>query len=399
MLSTKITAEIMEAASRTGAKVIFAGDDRQLGSMERGGLFGALRERHGGATLDEITRQRGDGDRRASHLLSEGQYRDALDHYEAAGRIKWADTEEQKLGQAVAAWARDSAADPKASRLVLAGSNREVMALNAAMRDVRKARGELGTAEDRAAWKQAQKTGADVPPPTEHTLQTKDGKAAFAVGDRAIFNETVKKAGLLNGQRSTVEKIEGAMLTVRLDGKDGKPGELREIDTREFQGFRHGYASTIHKAQGQTVDAAYIVHSQQMRGRAAYVAMTRHRDDAQVFASRDAARDLAAMARQMSRPDDRRAASQFDQVAQPAQQAQPQATQKAEIRPETQAPAAEQPKATEQAPRARRPGEMPGKDERGALDRLLDLFKADEPEPPKIDPQQQRRRGRDGPGM
>jgi ATP-dependent exoDNAse (exonuclease V) alpha subunit len=370
--------------------------------MERGGLFGALRERHGGATLDEITRQRGDGDRRASHLLSEGQYREALAHYDAAGRVKWADNQEQKLGQAVAAWARDSAADPKASRLVLAGSNREVLALNAAMREVRKARGELGTAEDRAAWKQAQKTGVELPQPTEHVLQTKDGRAAFAVGDRVIFNETVKKAGLLNGQRSTVEKIEGAILTVRLDGKDGKPGELRVIDTREFQSFRHGYASTIHKAQGQTVDAAYIVHSQQMRGRAAYVAMTRHRDGAQMFAARDEARDLDAMARQMSRPDDRRAASQFEEV--PQQQVRARPTERPA--PERQAEAAPSAPAApdKAAPQVRRPGEAPRPftGERNPLDDLLNALKGREDEPeakPDAGPMPKRGRGYDGPGF
>jgi hypothetical protein len=36
--------------------VILAGDDRQLASIERGGLFAEMRQRHGSAEITEVTR-------------------------------------------------------------------------------------------------------------------------------------------------------------------------------------------------------------------------------------------------------------------------------------------------------------------------------------------------------
>ena len=36
-----------------GAKLILVGDDRQLSSIDRGGMFGALKDRYGAAALTE----------------------------------------------------------------------------------------------------------------------------------------------------------------------------------------------------------------------------------------------------------------------------------------------------------------------------------------------------------
>ena len=69
----------------------------------------------------------------------------------------------------------------------------------------------------------------------------------------------------------------------------------------EFQGFRHGYAGTIYKGQGKTLDHTYLYHSHHWRSAASYVALTRQRESAQVFVARETARDAAQLARQMAR--------------------------------------------------------------------------------------------------
>lgn len=51
----------------------------------------------------------------------------------------------------------------------------------------------------------------------------------------------------------------------------------------EFDGFRHGYAGTIYKSQGKTLDHTYLLHTHHWRAAASYVALTRQRDSAQVF--------------------------------------------------------------------------------------------------------------------
>ena len=57
--------ELLAAARASGAKVVLAGDDRQLASIERGGLFTELKARHGAAEIVQVTRQRVDWQRGA----------------------------------------------------------------------------------------------------------------------------------------------------------------------------------------------------------------------------------------------------------------------------------------------------------------------------------------------
>ena len=49
MLDTKLMAMVTAHAHEAGAKLILVGDDRQLSSIDRGGMFGALKDRHGAA--------------------------------------------------------------------------------------------------------------------------------------------------------------------------------------------------------------------------------------------------------------------------------------------------------------------------------------------------------------
>ena len=47
-------------------------------------------------------------------------------------------------------------------------------------------------------------------------------------------------------------------LTARLDAAAGVKGREVSWDAAEFQGFRHGYAGTIYKGQGKTLDHTYL---------------------------------------------------------------------------------------------------------------------------------------------
>jgi Ti-type conjugative transfer relaxase TraA len=170
MLDSRVTGELFAEARRAGAKVILAGDDRQLASIERGGLFSELKQHHGAAEITEVTRQRVDWQRQAARDLAEGRLADAVAAYDRAGAITW--TQDQQAGRMalVEAWKRDTAAEPQATRFVFAYTNRDVDALNAELRQVRRERRELAGPEVR--------------------LQTKHGEAEFAVGDRVQFTDT-----------------------------------------------------------------------------------------------------------------------------------------------------------------------------------------------------------------
>jgi len=287
MIDTRNLAKLATHARDAGAKLVLIGDERQLSSIERGGMFGVLKEHHGAAELREVRRQHADEDRVASRQMAKGNYRDALLSYQRKGEISWADTQSEAADALIGQWAQDSALDPAKSRFVFAYTNQDVNELNGAIRHLRQERGELG-------------------PST--SFETKHGRAEFAQGDRIQFTGTDKQRGIYNGQAATVRAVDGDVMAVVLDGKGQK---VVEFDAGNFQDFRHGYAGTIYRGQGRTIDQTYLFHSEHWRAAASYVAMTRHSSNMQLFVSRDTAANVDELASQMARIDDRRAASHF----------------------------------------------------------------------------------------
>jgi AAA domain/Relaxase/Mobilisation nuclease domain len=292
MIDTRLMAMLAAWASDTRAKLILAGDDRQLSSIDHGGMFGALKDRYGAAELSEVKRQYKHDERRASEMMAEGNFHDALHIYDAKGAIHWTRTQGEARAQLVAQWAKDTAAEPAKTRFVLAYTNDDVNLLNAALRAVREGRAELGPG---------------------HEFDTAHGSFSVAVGDHIQFTGTDKKQGIHNSRTGTIEAIDGTHIAVTLAGR--KPKTIN-FDARRFDKFRHGYAGTVYKAQGKTLDQTYLYHSEHWRRAASYVALTRHREQTALFVARNTAKDIRKLARQMSRTDERRAASMFYHAAQ-----------------------------------------------------------------------------------
>lgn len=308
MLSTRHLADMISAARADGAKLILAGDDRQLASIERGGLFGALRERHGSAELHDVTRVSDAGQRRAFNLMHERDYLAALAILTRQGAVRWEARQDGAFDALVRQWGEDTAADPAKSRFVFVYTNADVGKLNEALREVRKEQGALGP---------------------DHVLETADGLAPFAIGDRVQFTGTAQRrdyraAGLVNGMTGTIRSVEGNNVTVALDPKPGGPERLlsftvgKDHAAGEFDQLRHGYAGTIYEGQGRTLDATYLYHTEHWRSASAYVALTRHRADVSIFVATETARDLGQLAWQMARVDETRSASQFQVADGPA---------------------------------------------------------------------------------
>ena len=289
MLDSRVTGELMAEAKRAGAKVVLSGDDRQLASIERGGLFTELRQRHGAVEITEVTRQRVGWQRQAARDLAEGRFDNAVQAFDKHGAITWTGDGEAARAALVARWKADTLADPAASRFVFAYTNADVSQLNAELRQVRRDRGELASPDVR--------------------LETKHGAADFAVGDRVQFTDTDKKRHIYNGNAGVITGLDArtGQVTARLDAAAGVQGREVTWSAEEFQGFRHGYAGTIYKGQGKTLDHTYLLHTHHWRAAASYVALTRQREGAQVFVSTEVARDAGQLARQMGRGEVRAA--------------------------------------------------------------------------------------------
>jgi hypothetical protein len=132
----------------------------------------------------------------------------------------------------------------------------------------------------------------------DHVVETDQGARRFARGDRVMFLRNERSLGVKNGTLGTLEAIGRTELWVRLDGSEGR--QIR-FELKDYAHIDYGYAATIHKSQGVTVDHAHLLASAGLDRHATYVAMSRHRESLAVHYSLVDFATPDALARQLSR--------------------------------------------------------------------------------------------------
>lgn len=273
MVGSRQLGRVLAAAEKAGAKVVMLGDDKQLAAIEAGAGFRAITERVGAAEITQIRRQSEQWARDASSEFARGDVRAGMDAYAERGHVKIEADRDTAKSRLAADWLADQ--EKGGSSIVLAHTNADVRDLNDAIRVARKQAGEL----DHAAG-----------------FETERGAREFAAGDRIVFLKNDRELGVKNGTLGTVEQAEDGRLAVRLD--DGKDVAF---SAEQFGHVDHGYAVTVHKAQGVTVDRAYVLATGGMDRNLAYVGMTRHRDTATLYAGSDDFGSYDKLARSLAR--------------------------------------------------------------------------------------------------
>jgi hypothetical protein len=264
-----------------GAKLVLVGDPEQLQPIAAGAAFRAVAERIGFVELEGVRRQKEDWQREASQAFARHWTAAGLAAYAQRGSVRFAETRDAAVGEIVRDVLSDMAARPEGSRIVLAHRRVDVFELNHSIRAGRQARGEL--------------LG-------EVCYATHGGERKFAPGDRIVFLENNRDLGVKNGVLGVVEAVEDGRLTARLDSSSGQ-GEGRRVSVSmaDYAAVDHGYATTIHKSQGATVDRSFVLASETMDRHLTYVAMTRHREEAALYASREEFSNLSALSARLGR--------------------------------------------------------------------------------------------------
>lgn len=265
MIGSRLYERLQQHVDAAGAKLVLVGDSQQLQPIDAGGAMRAAQERAGAVVMDEIRRQADPEQRQVVRDFKDGNADAAIGRLERLDALKtYENATDAKNGMANAI-VKDLA-DGKTS-IGLAGTRAEVHQIN------------------QQARAEAQQAG--LVSEKNHKYETERGARQFADGDRVIFLKNDRELGVKNGTTGTVARAADGNLQVKLDS--GKSVELGDMKYRHID---HGYAMTVHKSQGVTVDRAHMMPGRMTDQHSAYVGASRHRETVQIHGTQEQIRDM-----------------------------------------------------------------------------------------------------------
>jgi conjugative relaxase-like TrwC/TraI family protein len=253
MIGTRTLSQLLELTEQRGCKLVLIGDPAQLPELEAGGLFAALSQRPDTLELEGHHRQYASWERVALAALRCGQTSRALDSYDRHGRLHTANTREE-LNQLLVddyVTARSKNDDPW-EVLALASRRSDVRELNEQIRTRLHQQGQLGNAS--------------------LVIDTRDGPLEFRVGDQVLITRNDHQRQLLNGTAATVTALTSDGLQLRTRDGRNVPIDRTWLEASQLE---HGYAMTLHKAQGRTVHTALLLADHSLGTEAGYVGLSR----------------------------------------------------------------------------------------------------------------------------
>lgn len=315
MLGSRQMERLIREAQQSGAKVVAVGDWQQLQAIEAGASFRALSEKYHYVELTNIRRQEIDWQRNATVDLAQGRVKEALNAYQGQGHLHTAFTQDQAKERLITHWHQDRCRHPHESQLIMAYTRQDVKDLNDMARMIRRQQGELGT---------------------DQSFDMERGPRDFAVGDRVYFLKRDQNMDVINGTLGTIKQMDGHRLqiTIEATSTQDKPREWW-VDTGHYKSLEHGYAATVYKAQGNTVDRSYLLTSSHYDAHATYVGMSRHRLSCEVFSSHEIFKNSQEMIYTLGRDRTKDVTLDYTQPSQDY-------ARQRSIQPETQAPTLEQ---------------------------------------------------------
>lgn len=349
LLGTRDMSRLFEIAEAANARVLLVGDRRQHRSVVAGEPLKLLEERAGlkVAEVTEILRQGGDY-KKAAKALSKGRIADAfaeLDKLQWIKEVADGDRDKQLADAYLAAVAEKKTNGEHKTALVVSPTHAEGNRITQAIRAVLKAQGKLGKERTIAAWVPLHLTSPQKADATEYEtgylVQFQQNAKGHVKGSRLIVGEGVKPPVELAERFEVYKPVQlalaaGDRVRVKAGGKtkDGKHrlanGTILTVEgftkrgdlivdhgwviDRDFGHLTHGYVTTSHASQGDTVDKVFVAIACESipatNQRTAYVALTRGREQAVIFTD-----NREALLKAASKDDDPLSATELQESA------------------------------------------------------------------------------------
>ncbi len=288
MVSNSDYLELFKIARSSNCNLILAGDEKQLTSIERGGMFEIFASTFGSYVLSDIRRQSQQWAREMALCFAKSDIAAGLLLLERHNGLKIDHTLEESMARLINDW--NSSRFNLQERLIITVGNQEVDSINQGIRELLKASGLLTGKEYR-----------------RFILESKSDKQYedYMVGDRILFKVTDKELQIENGEFATIVLVSDNKFVAKTD-------QGREIAFNpEEISFKHGYASTVFKTQGASIKDVYVLHNLAGNVRNSYVEMTRHIEQVKLYCNRQATRNMASLISQLARIDNRLASMHF----------------------------------------------------------------------------------------
>ena len=273
MVSTRDFDALVTIAAERGALVRVMGDDRQLSAVGAGGALRLIDREVGAVRLDELFRFKNEEEAAATLRLREpvtvGKD-EPFEWYREQGRVVGGDGEAMTQ-KVFAAWQKDIS-DGKTS-LMMGSSNESVAALNALAQAHR-----ISTSGEQTGEGVILRPGS----------APGQGQATAFAGDVIVTRRNDRRLSVFaghdfvkNGDRWSVEGVgEDGSLQVR-HVEHGGTVTLPAAYVRE--NVELGYALTVHRAQGATVDTSHALIDSRADRAAAYVGLSRGREQNNLY--------------------------------------------------------------------------------------------------------------------
>jgi len=329
MVNNVLMDRVLSQIDGAGAKLVLIGDGEQLQPIQAGCPFRDIAMQQGYSEIGTVRRQLVQWQREATEHLARGRGMQAIGAYEREGHVHHFDGASAALERLV----DDYLAVGTGSKIVLAHRNQDVRQIN---EQIRAGLVERGAVKPGAVFGEERAKAVHTRTPfglsagdrirfgaddavygvkagdegvylgragEEHRVRTAAGdeyqianadyepilprevpeimEGAFGAGDRILFTRNDRSLGVSNGSLGTVQShAEGVMIVV-LDGVS----EPVRFTHDEYSDVAYGYAATVHKSQGMTVDRSFVLTSASMDKHLGYVSLSRHRERTDIYVS------------------------------------------------------------------------------------------------------------------
>jgi hypothetical protein len=334
MADSKMTAALNAYAERTGTRIVSTGDVKQHGSVGAGEAFKQTQEATKAAggkvhELNDIKRQTNEQLKSAVYDTTEAKIKEALHKIENGGGSITEVADREARIQQIAKDYTQLTPEQRDKTLVVDPSKESGKQLTEAIRDKLKGQGELSNEKQYMTWQSKEIEGTEYKHADRYAVgdQLRDRKTgeitdtvtAIDLKTNSLTVEAANKdtkvinAGSINEKRTDVGRMEEKGFAVgdkvRMNAKSsiGNKGAQAQVISHTDKGLRvktangkvqtlshdqvrdagHGYVTTSHKSQGQTVEKVMVnVDSRQINlanQQTTYVALSRAKQEAHVY--------------------------------------------------------------------------------------------------------------------